>query len=49
MVVAVLLCLAAVAGIVTGVSRRKTSMVIVSTVLLILVIAGWVYFYQHPY
>ncbi|WP_158069056.1 hypothetical protein [Tessaracoccus sp. ZS01] len=49
MVVAILLCLGSIWGIVTGVVQRRTARIIVSTMVLILVIAGWIYFYYHPY
>ncbi|MBB1484193.1 hypothetical protein H5392_10020 [Tessaracoccus sp. MC1865] len=49
MVVAILLCLGAIWGIVTGVVQHRTARIIVSTMVLILVIAGWIYFSLNPY
>lgn len=49
MVFGIVLTLACVAGVILGVVRRSRALVIGSAVLLVLVIAVWIYFYQNPY
>lgn len=49
MVLGIALALLAIAGIIVGVGRKSTALIVSSVVGLLLVIGVWVYFYLNPY
>lgn len=43
------LVIASLIGIIYGIINKKTPLAIVSVILLIMIIAVWIYFYNNPY
>lgn len=49
MVFAIILAASAIFGIVIGITKKNKTLLIVSAIGLVVVVATWVYFYTHPY
>jgi hypothetical protein len=49
MLYGIILSIAAILGIITGIKKKNKSLAIISAIGLIVIIAIWVYFYTHPY
>lgn len=49
MFIGIALTIMAIIGIVTGISRKNTLLVVGSALLLVLVMVVWTYFYNNPY
>lgn len=49
MALSIILCIIAIIGIIYGIVNKNKLLGIVSAILLILVIAVWIYFYNNPY
>ncbi|MDD4658333.1 MAG: QVPTGV class sortase B protein-sorting domain-containing protein [Eubacteriales bacterium] len=45
----IVLSIVAIAGIIYGIKNKNKAFGIVSAIALILIIAVWIYFYNHPY
>ncbi len=49
MVLAIVLAVASVIGIIYGIINKNKPLKIVSFIILFLIIAVWIYFYNNPY
>lgn len=49
MVFGIALAIASIIGIIYGIINKRKPLAIVSTMLLIMIIAVWIYFYNNPY
>jgi len=49
MFIGIALTILAIVGIVKGIARKNMLLVVGSAILLVLVIAVWIYFYNNPY
>jgi hypothetical protein len=49
MFIGIALSIAAIIGIVNGIVKKNKRLVVGSSILLVFVIAVWIYFYNNPY
>jgi len=49
MVLTITLALAAIIGIIYGINKKNKPLGIVSVIVLSMIIAVWIYFYNNPY